>query len=115
QPERECRRLLAHFGVERSAAQIHHAVANQSFRAAKKRFMEQGDEKRADFLREGRAGAWWNELSPAQRQFCSERFGKMLSTLGYPAADGQVSPVQLGVDPSGVEQPVDLRELTGAA
>lgn len=115
QPGRECRRLLAHFGVERSAAQIHHAVANQSFRAAKRRFLEQGDEKRADFLRAGRAGAWWDELSPAQRQFCAERFGKMLSTLGYPATDGQVTVDQLGVDQSGVDQPIDLRELTGAA
>jgi hypothetical protein len=87
-PERECRRLLAHFGVERSAAQIQHAIATQSFQAAKKRFMEQGDDKRADFLREGRAGAWWDELSAAQQQFCRERFGSMLTRLGYPTGGG---------------------------
>ncbi|HEX5048248.1 MAG TPA: sulfotransferase domain-containing protein [Gammaproteobacteria bacterium] len=83
-PERECRKLLAHFGVERSAAQIRHAIANQSFKAAKQRFVEQGDERRAAFLREGRAGAWWHELSAAQQQFCRERFGEMLGRLGYP-------------------------------
>jgi sulfotransferase family protein len=92
-PERECRRLLAHFGVERSAAHIQHAIAAQSFQAAKSRFLADGDAKRAAFLREGRAGAWSSELSLAQRQFCSERFGAMLSRLGYdpsaerPAAD----------------------------
>ncbi|MNC89374.1 hypothetical protein D3C83_52990 [compost metagenome] len=85
-PERECRRLLAHFGVERSAVQIQHAIDAQSFQAAKKRFLAEGDEKRAAFLREGRAGVWWTGLSAAQRQFCSERFGKMLSRLEYPVA-----------------------------
>jgi hypothetical protein len=83
-PERECRRMLGHFGVERSAAHIQHAIDHQSFRAAKKRFMAHGDEKRAAFLREGRAGAWSTDLSLAQRQFCAERFGPMLSHLGYP-------------------------------
>jgi hypothetical protein len=85
-PERECRRLLAHFGVERSAAQVQHAIAAQTFQVAKRRFLAQGDEKRANFLREGRAGAWSTRLSPAQQQFCRERFGKLLSHLGYPAA-----------------------------
>jgi hypothetical protein len=84
-PERECRRLLAHFGVERSAAEIQHAIAAQSFQAAKQRFTAQDDEKRATFLREGRAGAWSTDLSTAQKQFCRERFGNMLSHLGYPA------------------------------
>jgi hypothetical protein len=83
-PERECRRLLDHFGVERSAAQIHDAIAKQSFQAAKKRFLAHGDEKRAGFLREGRAGSWSTGLSPAQRQFCLERFGEMLTRLDYP-------------------------------
>lgn len=104
-PTRECRKLLAHFGVERSAAHIQHAIANQSFKTAKKRFLEQGDDKRADFLRQGRAGAWGDELSPAQRQFCQERFGKMLSRLGYPAVEGEAS----------VDEPVDVRELSRAA
>ncbi len=85
-PERECRRLLAHFDVERSAAHIQHAIATQSFQAAKRRFVTHGDEKRAAFLREGRAGAWATDLSHAQRQFCAERFGPMLSRLGYPPA-----------------------------
>src|SRR5262245_34439479 len=85
-PERECRRILAHFGVERSAVQIGHAIATQSFDAAKKRFLAQGDDTRAAFLREGRAGAWSTRLSSAQRQFCRERFGTMLTHLGYPVA-----------------------------
>ena len=86
-PERECRRLLTHFGVERSAAQIQHAIAAQSFQAAKKRFLAEGDDKRAAFLRAGRAGAWSTELSTAQRQFCRERFGNMLEHLDYTIAD----------------------------
>jgi hypothetical protein len=85
-PERQCRRLLAHFGVERSAAQIQHAIAAQTFQAAKRRFLAEGDERRANFLRAGRSGAWSTDLSPAQQQFCRERFGKLLSQLGYPAA-----------------------------
>jgi hypothetical protein len=88
-PERECRRLLAHFGVERSAAQIQNAIAAQSFQAAKHKFEQNGDQKRAEFLREGRAGAWYDRLSPAQRQFCRERFGPMLARLGYPRADAE--------------------------
>ena len=82
-PERECRRLLLHFGVERSAAQIQQAIATQSFRAAKQRFIAQGDESRANFLREGRSGSWSTDLSAAQQQFCRERFGTLLSQLGY--------------------------------
>jgi hypothetical protein len=85
-PERECRRIVTHFGVERSAAQIQHAIAAQSFQAAKKRFIAQGDEKRANFLRQGRAGGWSSDLSPAQQQFCRERVGNLLAHLGYPAA-----------------------------
>lgn len=86
EPERECRRLLAHFGVERSDAQIHHAIAAQSFQSAKARFVAQGDEQRAEFLRSGRAGGWLTALSPAQQQFCRERFAPMLERLGYPVA-----------------------------
>jgi hypothetical protein len=83
-PERECRRVLAHFGVERSATQIQAAISAQSFQAAKHRFEQNGDQKRADFLREGRAGSWLEAFSPAQHQFCRERFGPMLARLGYP-------------------------------
>jgi hypothetical protein len=84
EPERECRRILAHFGVERSAAQIQHAIAAQSFQTAKARFIAQGDEQRAGFLRSGRAGGWPTVLSAAQQQFCRERFAPMLEHLGYP-------------------------------
>jgi hypothetical protein len=106
-PERECRRLLAHFGVERSAAQIQSAIANQSFQAAKARFLARGDEKRADFLREARTGSWATGLSAAQRQFCADRFGPMLERLGYPPDEsGQPSTVpearaRLPLDQSG--------------
>jgi hypothetical protein len=93
-PERQCRRLLAHFGVERSAVQIGHAIATQSFDAAKRRFLAQGDDGRAAFLREGRAGAWSTYLSSAQVQFCRERFGTMLARLGYPVASSD-QPVAL--------------------
>ena len=86
-PERECRRLLSHFGVERSAAQIQHAIAAQSFQAAKKRYQAQGDDERAKSLRAGQAGAWSTELSDAQRQFCRERFSSMLAHLDYKVAD----------------------------
>jgi hypothetical protein len=95
-PERECRKLLDHFGVERSAAHIQNAIANQSFQSAKKRFLAHGDEQRAEFLREGRAGAWSTTLSPAQRQFCRERFSTMLSNLGYPAADADTRTGEVG-------------------
>ena len=78
---------MEHFGVERSSAQIQHAIAAQTFQAAKKRYLEQGDDKRATFLRAGRAGAWPSELSDAQQQFCRERFGNMLAQLDYKVAD----------------------------
>lgn len=89
EPERECRRILAHFDVERSAAHIQHAIAAQSFQAAKTRFLARGDDERAAFLREGRAGVWSTELSAAQRQFCRERFGTMLAELSYPIVDAE--------------------------
>ena len=90
EPERECRRLLAHFGVERSAGQIQHAIAAQSFQTAKARFIAQGDKQRAEFLRSGRASAWPTVLSPAQQQFCRERFAPMLEQLGYPATPAKM-------------------------
>jgi hypothetical protein len=82
-PEGQCRRLLAHLGVERSAAKVRMAIAVQSFAAVKRKFLEHADLARATFLREGRAGAWHTVLTPHERAYCLERFGRTLARLGY--------------------------------
>jgi Sulfotransferase domain len=82
-PERQCRRLLAHLGVERSPASIRTAIAAQSFAAVKRKFLERADLARATFLREGRAGAWHTVLTARERVYCLERFGGTLARLGY--------------------------------
>ena len=82
-PERECHRLLAHLGVERSTARIRGAIAAQSFASAKRRFVERADLARAAFLRQGRAGTWRATLTPDEHALCVERFGATLERLGY--------------------------------
>lgn len=88
-PERQCLRLLAHLGVERSATWVRSAIQTQSFAAAKSRFLERRDFARAKFLREGRAGGWRTALTVEERAYCLERFGRTLARLNYDP-DGSV-------------------------
>jgi hypothetical protein len=83
EPERECRRLLRHLAVQRPPAAIRAAVANQTFDSAKKRFLLQGDLRRATFLREGHACVWPARFTVEQNSFCLERFRSTLSRLDY--------------------------------
>ena len=91
-PEGQCRRLLAHLGVQRSAVRIRTAIAAQSFAAVKRKFLERADLARATFLREGRAGAWRTALTAHERAYCLERFGGTLARLDYDLETQRAAP-----------------------
>lgn len=86
-PERTCRRILGHLGVDRPLSHIRSAIEAQRFDTAKRRFLAQGELDRAAFLREGRSGSWLASLTNEQRQFCEARFGHTLSRLEYSVTD----------------------------
>lgn len=82
-PEKECVRILAYLGLERTADEIVTAVHNQSFARKKETLLEKGETGRAKFLRVGKSGQWREKLPiDLQRRF-SDALGPELTKWGY--------------------------------
>lgn len=59
------------------------AIRNQSFDAAKARFAEAGQTRKANFLRQGRSGGYKDALSADQIARLNQAYGPLLERLGY--------------------------------
>ncbi|MBN2301292.1 MAG: sulfotransferase domain-containing protein [Lentisphaerae bacterium] len=81
EPVTQCKRILAHLEIERDEESIREAVRRQQFDTVKTKFLEQGDRKCANFLRQGKSGVWKHELTLHQKWFLRRRFSDTLRAL----------------------------------
>lgn len=81
---RECRRILAAVGVDRSEDRIAKVVERQSFAQRKGQFKKFNRMRHVRFMREGRAEQWRDGFPPALLQRLEKEWSKELQRLGYP-------------------------------
>lgn len=82
-PVGECKKILSQIGIKRSDDEICASIKKQSFETIKKKFLQEGDMRRANFLREGKSGVWKRKLTKKQKTSLNSRFFDTLKTLGY--------------------------------
>ena len=82
-PENECRRVLAHLGLERAPGDIATAIEHQSFARKKQTLLDQGETGRAKFLRAGTSEQWREKLPPHLQTRFAEGVGHDLARWGY--------------------------------
>jgi len=86
--ESEMRRVLEKLGIEVSDEVLSRAVSNQNFDSRKSKFLSEGDEINAGFMRTGRSGGWKDYLTPevakdieAMHQVAMREYGYRLEYL----------------------------------
>ena len=84
-PETQCKRILDYVGLERSDEQIEEAVGSQSFAKRKVEFSEDGEWRKARFMRKGKSEQWKQKLTNQQRSEFIELLGEDLTRFSYEA------------------------------
>ncbi|NEQ49254.1 MAG: sulfotransferase domain-containing protein [Leptolyngbya sp. SIO3F4] len=69
--------------VERSTEELEHAIEVQSFDKKKKKFEDEGKQKKASFLREGSISAWKSELQLHHISYIEQNLAPIMHELGY--------------------------------
>ena len=82
----ECRRIVDAMQVDRSDAEIAEAVNRQSFANRKSEFENNGQHKKARFLRSGRREQWRDKLTTQQLREFDSLLSLELKEFGYPPA-----------------------------
>ncbi len=82
-PQFECKRILSKFGIMRNEVAINKAIQNQSLEVVKKKFKNDGDIVKANFLRGARNDEWKRVLTRYQKDFLGRRFSDTLKIIGY--------------------------------
>ena len=59
------------------------AVHNQSFAIKKQKFLDEGDQKKANFMKSGKSGSWKEKLGPERVQYIETKIGPYIKSLGY--------------------------------
>ena len=82
-PFNECERILSFIGIEKPADSIIAAIEKQSFNAVKEKFVENGESRKANFLRKGKNEQWKKELSKKEKRIFNDLLKKELDFLDY--------------------------------
>lgn len=82
-PVETCDRICSFLEIEVNHSVIKRSVEAQSFAARKREFEKKGDQRKAEFMRSGVAGAWKSVLNPQQASLLSNAFADLLDKLGY--------------------------------
>ena len=82
-PEREYRRILEYVGIEKSEEEVRAIAEKHSFKKSKERFIKQGQEWNANFLRSGKRGQWREKLSQEQQDKFSNLLSEDLKRFSY--------------------------------
>lgn len=86
-PGTECRRILDHLGLQRTATQIHEAIERQSFQTKRAAFIAARDVRQTTFLRSGMAEQWRTALPRDSIERIERAVGSELQSFGYPKSD----------------------------
>ena len=82
-PEKECERILAHFGCECQTAEIRKAIELHEFNRKKERFLREGNSVRARHMRRGQAGEGRTAMSADQQALISHHCGELMRQFNY--------------------------------
>jgi hypothetical protein len=82
-PYEQCVKILQYLGVERSSEYIKSSIQIQSFESVKKKFEQQKDARKSQFLVKGKSGNWKDYLTPEQDLLLQKHFGEIMKKLGY--------------------------------
>ena len=83
EPVKESKRILDFLGIDKEEQEIKQAIQNQSFSHVKKKFNEQNEIGKANFLRKGKAQQWKTIFSKRENQIFLNSLHKELAGLGY--------------------------------
>jgi len=85
-PIQVCKGIVGHLGLDRSEERLEECVRQQSMEAKKKKFIERGEEEKAQFMKSGTHGQWRSVLSQSDVSSIEQEFGCLLNFLGYELA-----------------------------
>lgn len=82
-PLPQLEKVCIHVGVESDHTTLKTAVHNQSFQKRKKEFFEEGNTRKANFLRSGKTGEWKDSLDKECLDRIAQEIGPFMSKIGY--------------------------------
>lgn len=82
-PLKESKRILDFLGVVKDEKDILNSIENQSFTTKKKRFLQENQTKKAEFLRAGKSQQWKTILSKNEKKMFVAMLKKEFEELGY--------------------------------
>ncbi len=79
----EMKKVLKHIGIEKNKKSVLKAIDKQSFKKKREKFLNDGDIKKAEFLRCGKSKQWIKDLSKGQVDSINHDFKKEMELLRY--------------------------------